>query len=254
MGFKALTVNTPAEEPAHILAEDDAALYEGLFGADRVLNIGNKLNASVITNNKVRISDGVAVVGGHVGRIVKGDYEDLTIENGVSGQKRNDLIVARFQHGGTDTYKLAVVKGVSGSTGVDPNIVQGNLYAGEPQRDYPLWRVRLDGLSIVKVEQMYEISRTNKDLTDTIDELNSKLKFDTVNLGSYNIAAANQQNVNVAYTPPSGYTVVGFTPQLPVRYVAAIRYTGGTFNGVLYNVSNGSGNYSVNVMVILVKL
>ena len=167
MAFKALTLNTPPEQAAHILAEDDAAIYEALMGGDKVLDIGNKLAATVITNNSVRISDGVVVVGGHVGRIVKGDYEDMTIENGTSGKKRNDLICARFMvSGDIDTYKLIVVKGASGTTAVDPTIVSGNLYNGDKQRDFPLWRVCLDGLSITKVEQLFSVSSTIKYLTE----------------------------------------------------------------------------------------
>ncbi|MBS6764010.1 MAG: hypothetical protein KH304_10605 [Clostridium sp.] len=184
MAFKALTLNTPPEQAAHILAEDDAAIYAALMGDDRVLDIGNKLAATVITNNSVRISDGVAVVGGHAGRIIKGDYEDMTIENGTSGKKRNDLICARFiSNGNTDTYRLIVVKGASGTTAVDPTIVRGNLYNGDKQRDFPLWRVCLDGLSITKIEQMFTVSATNKYLADktaslqtSVNQLNSNFR------------------------------------------------------------------------------
>lgn len=112
MGLKPLTINTPAESAAHILAEDDAALYAGMLAQDSVLNLGSKLKATVISNNKVRIADGVVLVGGHAARIVKGDYEDMTINNGVSGQKRNDIIMARFiagADGGADSYKLVAL-------------------------------------------------------------------------------------------------------------------------------------------------
>lgn len=169
MAFKPITVNTPAADPAHILAEDDAALYESIIGGDCVLPIGQKMAATVQSNNKVRIADGVVVVGGHVGRIVKGDYVDMTIANGQSGKKRNDIIVARFlagSSGGSDSYTLVVVQGAAGTTATDPAVVKGDLYDGDKQRDYPLWRVCIDGLSITKVEQMYEVGVTNKDLAD----------------------------------------------------------------------------------------
>jgi hypothetical protein len=101
MAFKPLTVNTPIGEEAHILAEDDAALYDGIFGEDCVLKLGEQFASKTISNNVIRVMDGVVVVGGHVGRIIKGDYEDMMIDNGIADQKRNDLIVARFQSGGT---------------------------------------------------------------------------------------------------------------------------------------------------------
>lgn len=176
MAFKAITVNTPAADPAHILAEDDAALYESLVGGDKVLNVGGKLAATTISNNKIRITDGVVIVGGHVGRIYKGDYEDLTIENGTSGQNRNDLIVARYlagNSGGADSYGLAVIKGTPGSTATDPIYMQGNLYNGDPQRDFPLYRAKLEGLSIVAVEQLFEVGKTIGELEEEIETLNS---------------------------------------------------------------------------------
>lgn len=168
MGFKALTINTPPESEAHILAEDDAALYAGMLAQDSVLNLGNKLKATVISNNKVRISDGIVLVGGHAGRIVKGDYEDMTISNGVSGQKRNDIIVARFiagASGGADSYKLVVIQGTPGAAAKDPTFVKGDLYNGDKQRDYPLWRVKIENLSIVKVEQMFTVGKSTDEVT-----------------------------------------------------------------------------------------
>lgn len=166
MGLKPLTINTPAESAAHILAEDDAALYAGMLAQDSVLNLGSKLKATVISNNKVRIADGVVLVGGHAARIVKGDYEDMTINNGVSGQKRNDIIMARFiagVDGGADSYKLVVIQGTSGITAKDPVYTKGDLYNGDKQRDYPLWRVKIENLSIVKVEQMFTVGKSTEE-------------------------------------------------------------------------------------------
>lgn len=111
MGFKALTVNTAAEAAGHIYAEDDAAIFQSMFGGDGVLNIGNCLKSTVISNNKVRISDGVLSVGGHIGRLSHADYQDMTIENGATGYNRNDIIYARFlTSGNVDSFILAVKK------------------------------------------------------------------------------------------------------------------------------------------------
>lgn len=160
MGFKPLTYkNAPGEEP-HITPEDDAAIYESIVGTDGVFTVGEQFKATVISNNKVRIGNGVLNVGGHMGRTTYGDYVDVTIENGVSEQNRNDLIIARFVIGDTDTYELDVKKGVSGKEAVDPELIQEDLYNGGKTREYPLYRVKIEGLSIVKVEQMLEIRPT----------------------------------------------------------------------------------------------
>ena len=179
MGFKPLTINTSPESEAHILAEDDAALYAGMLAQDSVLNLGNKLKATVVSNNKVRISDGIVLVGGHAGRIIKGDYEDMTINNGVSGQKRNDIIAARFiagASGGADSYKLVVIQGIAGTIAKDPTYAKGDLYNGDKQRDYPLWRVKIENLSIVKVEQMFTVGKSTEEVMAEMLAANAALQ------------------------------------------------------------------------------
>ena len=106
-GLKPITVNTPTADEAHIYAEDDASIYLSMFGGDGVSTNGQSCKATVLSNNKVRIADGIICVGGHFARIPYGDYIDCEIENGQSGKKRNDIIVARFETtgtGGIDTY------------------------------------------------------------------------------------------------------------------------------------------------------
>lgn len=194
MGFKPLTINTSPESEAHILAEDDAALYAGMLAQDSVLNLGSKLKATVVSNNKVRISDGIVLVGGHAGRIIKGDYEDMTINNGVSGQKRNDIIAARFiagASGGADSYKLVVIQGIAGTIAKDPTYAKGDLYNGDKQRDYPLWRVKIENLSIVKVEQMFTVGKSTEEVMAEMLAANAALqkqidaKCATTTMGGY---------------------------------------------------------------------
>ena len=210
MAFKPITLNTPAEEPAHILAEDDAAIYESIIGGDCVLPIGGLMKATVLTNNKVRITDGAVVVGGHVGRIVKGDYEDMTIANGQTGQNRNDIIAARFlagADGGSDSYSLVVIQGTPGSAASDPVIVKGDLYAGDKQRDYPLWRVCLEGLSITKVEQMHEISTANMELADELDKLSNTVSGNASKITSLQTTVSgNASKITSLQTTVSGNT------------------------------------------------
>ena len=161
-GLKPITVNTPTEDEAHIYAEDDAAIYQSLFGEDGVSSVGQACKATVLSNNKVRVADGVICVGGHFARIPYGDYIDCEIENGQSGQNRNDIIVARFETtgtGGIDTYTCEVKKGMAGSTATDPEIVQEDLYKAGKVRELPLYRVKIEGLSITAVEQLFTLRK-----------------------------------------------------------------------------------------------
>lgn len=177
-GLKPITVNTPTEDEAHIYAEDDAAIYQSLFGEDGVSSVGQACKATVLSNNKVRVADGVICVGGHFARIPYGDYIDCEIENGQSGQNRNDIIVARFEAtgtGGIDTYTCEVKKGMAGSTATDPEIVQEDLYKAGKVRELPLYRVKIEGLSITAVEQLFTLRKTNEELEKELVSLNSKI-------------------------------------------------------------------------------
>lgn len=177
-GMKGITVNTAPEAEPHICAEDDAAVYQAIFGGDGVSTIGQACKATVLSNNKVRIADGVLCVDGHMARIPYGEYEDCEIMNGQSGKNRNDIIVAKFETtgtGGIDTMTCEVIQGTAGETAVDPELKQDDIYAGGKAREYPLYRVKIEGLSITAVEQMFEIIPSNKELSNKLAELNDKI-------------------------------------------------------------------------------
>ena len=180
-GLKPITVNTPTADEAHIYAEDDASIYLSMFGGDGVSTNGQSCKATVLSNNKVRIADGIICVGGHFARIPYGDYIDCEIENGQSGKNRNDIIVARFETtgtGGIDTYTCEVKKGAAGATATDPEIVQEDLYKAGKVRELPLYRVKIEGLSITAVEQLFTLRKTNEELEKELASLNSNKKVE----------------------------------------------------------------------------
>lgn len=232
MGFKALTVNTAAEAAGHIYAEDDAAIFQSMFGGDGVLNIGNCLKSTVISNNKVRISDGVLSVGGHIGRLSHADYQDMTIENGATGYNRNDIIYARFlTSGNVDSFILAVKKGTATTgTASDPALVQGNLYEGAVERDYPLYRVKLSGLSIASVDQLFTVIPTIPDLKAQMAkdkaEINQSLTIIKENLipfpycatstGSY-AKSCNSSSLTTVEAKNDGSLLIGSNGKIPSK-------------------------------------
>lgn len=232
MGFKALTVNTAVEAAGHIYAEDDAAIFQSMFGGDGVLNIGNCLKSTVISNNKVRISDGVLSVGGHIGRLSHADYQDMTIENGAIGYNRNDIIYARFlTSGNVDSFILAVKKGTATTgTATDPALVQGNLYEGAVERDYPLYRVKLSGLSISSVDQLFTVIPTIPDLKAQMEkdkaEINQSLTIIKENLipfpycatstGSY-AKSFNSSSLTTVEAKNDGSLLIGSNGKIPSK-------------------------------------
>ena len=158
MGLKGLTINTPPEMEAHIGAQDDRTIWESIFGMDAVLDVGNKLNAVLVSGNQLRIYDGVLAAGGAIGRIPYGEYEDVVIENGTQGQMRNDLVVAELKaNTSVEDMKITYVKGTPGETAADPEYTAGNTYEGETVRQYPIYRIRINGLNVEGVDCLFEV-------------------------------------------------------------------------------------------------
>ena len=198
-GLIPITVNTPPGEEAHIRAEDDASVYQSIFGEDGVSTVGQACKATVLSNNKVRIADGIICVGGHFARIPYGDYIDCEIDSGQSEKKRNDIIVARFEStgtGGIDTYTCEVKKGTAGSTATDPEIVQEDLYKAGKVRELPLYRVKIEGLSITAVEQLFTLRKTNEELEKELAELNSNKKVEC-----FSKTVVTDTNILVDFSP-----------------------------------------------------
>lgn len=182
MAFNPITVNKgPSAEP-HIYAEDDASIFQCMFGEDGILDIGSKLELSIQSNNLVRMSDGVLCIGGHIGRVKYADYADLTIDNGETGYNRNDLIIGSFSNTGEhtiDTFEPQVIKGTP-ATGdaVDPKLTEGSLYEGDHLRQRAIARVKLEGLNIVGIDMLLPVIPSIPSLKALLDELNGKMKAD----------------------------------------------------------------------------
>ena len=194
MSLKGLTINTPPEMEAHIKAQDDRSVWESIFGMDAVLDVGNKLNGVLVSNNQLRIYDGVLVAGGAIGRIPFGEYEDVEIENGTQGQLRNDLIIAEIQaNTAVEEMKITYVKGTPGETAVDPEYTEGNVYEGDTVRQYPIYRVRLNGLNVEGVDCLFEVLPNIAGLRDGISELNSNLN---IKYGNWIPTALNNIKIN----------------------------------------------------------
>lgn len=174
-GLKGITMNTAPEAEPHIYAEDDAAIYQAICGPDGVFEIGQQCESQVISNNKVRVKDGVIIIGGHFARIPYGDYIDFEIANGQAGKKRNDILIAKFTttgSGGIDTFTGVVKQGAAVTgTATDPALTQNDLYQNGKIRELPLYRVKLDGLSITEVEPMFNLIPTIPTLNASLSEL-----------------------------------------------------------------------------------
>ena len=163
----------------HITGAQLARMIEGTVGkGDYVLRTQNELAATMQTANTVRIDTGDLV---HDGRLATCErYTDLTVDSGVSGMKRNDLVVARFSKS-SDQHQLVVVKG-SPTAGepTDPAVNDGAAGIAATA-DMPLWRVKLDGISPT-LERVFEFAPTSTELRDSVSRAYSREEQETERL------------------------------------------------------------------------
>jgi len=175
MAVKGITIDTLSSAIPHIYAYDQALINNALTGGDAVHEMFDNLLATKVSNNIVTISPGVFSIQGHFANVVYGTTEPMTIENGTAGQKRNDLICAKFKRTvDTDEISLVVVKGTNHpTTPVDPTIVQQNLLTGGTERLVALWRVVLDGINITTLTQLFTVQKNLNAFKDSLAPVTS---------------------------------------------------------------------------------
>lgn len=124
----------------HISSDDLAALNTAAVGkADCVLEYGDDFALTMASANSATLGTGVGMVGGK--RFWNQAAVSLTVQSGTQGQKRNDLIVARYAKtsAGIESITPVVIKGTpSADTAADPEVTANDL---------KLWRIPLDGIN-----------------------------------------------------------------------------------------------------------
>lgn len=152
---------------AEVSAELHGYMYLALYDFYGILHAGSRMTAEIVSNNEIKINDGILCNYGRFMRIV--GSETVRIENGSSGVKRTDLIVARFTTtGAKETHTLAVIKGSAG--GAEPSYSQTDIYSGTGTRDLVLYAVHLNGLNIVSVKRKCQEYMSIRELMETVSK------------------------------------------------------------------------------------
>lgn len=152
---------------AEVSADLHGYMYLALYDFYGILHAGSRMTAEIVSNNEIKINDGILCNYGRFMRIV--GSETVRIENGSSGIKRTDLIVARFSTTGTkETHTLAVIKGPAG--GAEPSYNQTDIYSGTGTRDLVLYAVHLNDLNIVSVERKCQEYMSIRELMETVSK------------------------------------------------------------------------------------
>ncbi len=164
---------------SHITSASDGCTNAGLYGKGKyVLNIAEKFEAEIISNNLIRIKSGYAINQGRKIELAINDYEEVEIDNGLQGVKRCDLIVMHYEKNlttGIETGSVKVIKGTSGDTYSDPAYTSGDIINGANEDDFLLYRVKINGLSIEAVEPLFTVTESLMTLLDNMQENSKKL-------------------------------------------------------------------------------
>lgn len=166
----------------HISSDDLSALNVATIGkADCVLKYGDDFKLTMASANSATLGTGVGMVGGK--RFWNQAATSLTVQSGTQGQKRNDLVVARYAKTSTGIESITpvVIKGTpSTGTAADPATTSNDL---------KLWRIPLNGISVGTPVKLFNTVASLASLGESV----SKREYPKVICGS---AVRNARNFN----------------------------------------------------------
>ena len=162
----------------HVTAEQDRDVNEGIFDTGSfVLKTGSQLAAELVSNNEIKVRDGVLVIQGCTAVIKKNTYDPVTIANGSQGMKRIDLIVARYNKNEETKIEEVMLKVIQGtpnaSTAAVPTYKTGDIQSGDLVADMPLYKVTLDGLNVTSVDKMFTVIPTLPELSSNLESISA---------------------------------------------------------------------------------
>lgn len=180
-----MNIITGYKGEAHVTAQQDRDINSAIFSTGAyILNIGSKLEATVVSANEITIADGLIVAEGCAAEVERGTSESMTIDNGTQGMLRKDLIVLRYIKNastGVEDMDLAVIKGTpAASSPAAPAYNTGSIAQGDTIVDFPLYEINLDGIaidSVVRVPDVVSMAKQNDvtSLATTVTNLVNKV-------------------------------------------------------------------------------
>ena len=196
----------------HISSEDLSALNIATIGESNcVLNYGDNFKLTMANANTATLGTGVGMVGGK--RFWNQAATSLTVQSGTQGQKRNDLVVARYAKtsAGIESITPVVIKGTTTTgTAADPEVTSNDL---------KLWRVPLDGISVGEPVKLFEPVASIATLGDSVSQFKSSYVRSTVGSGYIDfcrvggIVVMNMYNITARLSGSWGTTFIGTVPE-----------------------------------------
>lgn len=179
----------------HISSDDLSALNIATIGESNcVLNYGDNFKLTMASANSATLGTGVGMVGGK--RFWNQAATSLTIQSGTQGQKRNDLVVARYAKTseGIESITPVVIKGTpTTGTAADPEVTANDL---------KLWRVPLDGISVGEPVKLFEPVASLATIGDSVSQYTTKTFTSTAKAVKFGASADIDTSVKIdGYTP-----------------------------------------------------
>lgn len=181
----------------HITSSDQGAMQAGLVGNGNYLLQGSDGKFPAVTMqsaNKALIPVLNLVIEGRYARVTAA--ETVTIESGVTGQNRNDLICVKYTRDShnIETIALAVLKGTATSgTAADPTVPSGSILNNSGTVWIPIARIPISGITagtpVMLVKQLPPMSQLWDSVTLIKANPNWKVDYRTALVGKLLIVA-----------------------------------------------------------------
>lgn len=193
----------------HISSDDLSALNIATIGESNcVLGYGDNFELTMQSANSATLGTGVGMVGGK--RFWNQAATNLTVQSGTQGQKRNDLVVARYARtsAGIESITPVVVKGTpSTGTAADPATTSNDL---------KLWRIPLDGISVGTPVRLFDPVASLATLGDSVSLAKDVIGWQVFRISGLTIASyayadmlfsGGNEYIRAASMPlPAGFT------------------------------------------------
>lgn len=174
MATNLLVTGSHGGDDPHVESKHDALMHAAMLGrGGYILKTRNwTMKPTAKDANNITIPAWDLVVEGR--QIYIAAPTDVNIQSGSQGQKRHDLIVARYALNsgtGVETVTLEAIKGVpSSGTPADPGIKTGSIIGGAIVSDLPLCRVNLDGITITSIDTLVNVMQPLEDVWDSLTQ------------------------------------------------------------------------------------
>lgn len=251
MATNLLVTGSHGGDDPHVESKHDALMHAAMLGrGGYILKTRNwTMKPTAKDANNITIPAWDLVVEGR--QIYIAAPTDVNIQSGSQGQKRRDLIVARYALNsgtGVETVTLEAIKGKpSAATPADPGIETGSIIGGAIVSDLPLCRVNLDGITITSIDTLVNVMQPLEDVWDSLTQRSTTWRVpyssDSILLtrigdicfmgGNVKFNSSRQNNYTKAQEKiPEGYR--------PVIVNTPVAVFGGETTFICYGEANGT--------------